>query len=787
MADLSQRIETLKQQVSKLADRAENSDVSDEVTQLERTVRELMADAKNTPYEKQAQALFTEIARLNAPTSQTTATIRGLIRRARIRIEIAGDDDDIDEAIDILAEALALNPTDDDTIALLQEAANHTQQAAQRVGDLFRQHGVDAPARPTPELPPEPSSTPSSSTTADDAPMPPRYTTAQPARQTSQQSAVPTGDTVEALSTELTQAYYAGDYQQTIEIANRLLAKQPNNPTAQDYRQKSEDNLIRGVVPDHRIPFDARVSFNRANSLVRAGNYEEAERLYREARDLAERNGILSWKDAEQAMLDIQDLALARELLNEGDRLMAADNWQEAIRKYEGALRVVPNDPQGEERLETVRKVQQDADQVSVQLNMLSGSLAEQASQLQNIMAILARARQLLPSSQRLSALQSDANNRLAAIKNQISDQAEGALNRAQNTTTVDEKLLLSQEAQRMLELGVELDPGDTRMSDLMTQVRAMTGEMQRAKQMVERASSMIAQNFDAELSQARGMLAELRDHAQDERYRITVNELFSRYMERAEVALEDGDISEAQTWIDSMHEEPFRLLGRRAELMRLENQVRGTRVRNRLIVAGAIGGIIIILGLLVLITRPQWEPIVNPPPTETPTVTLTPSNTPTPTNTGTPTYTSTPTVTPSETPTATWTVTPSLTVTPSETPTHTNTPTHTSTPTSTPTASNTPTATSTPTITPTPLELCIVEIPIGTRANVRSQPDIGAAIIGVLPQGTRANVYQQRLDDNDDVWYQIEARIDDAFTRGWIRSDLAEAIGERPCPPVPF
>src|SRR5690606_41292930 len=98
-------------------------------------------------------------------------------------------------------------------------------------------------------------------------------------------------------------------------------------PTALEYRQKAEDNLIRGVVPDHRIPFDARVAYNRANSLVRAGNYDEAERLYREARDLAERSGIARWKAAEQALLDIQDLALARELLNGGDRLVAADDW----------------------------------------------------------------------------------------------------------------------------------------------------------------------------------------------------------------------------------------------------------------------------------------------------------------------------------------------------------------------------------------------------------------------------------------------------------------------------
>lgn len=66
---------------------------------------------------------------------------------------------------------------------------------------------------------------------------------------------------VDELISDLTQSYYAGDYQQTVDLANRILTHQPGNPTALEYRQKAEDNLIRGVVPDHRIPFDARVAY----------------------------------------------------------------------------------------------------------------------------------------------------------------------------------------------------------------------------------------------------------------------------------------------------------------------------------------------------------------------------------------------------------------------------------------------------------------------------------------------------------------------------------------------
>lgn len=800
MVDLVKRIEALRQAIGDVASRSQTQDVSSDVAQLERAARELLSDSKNTAYESQVQSLFAEVARISAPTSQTHAALRGLLRRARIRIEIAGDDDDIDEAIDILSEAIAINPADADVIALLQQAATKTPQAGQRVSDMFKQYGVESsipsPEPPTtaPEPPPFTTQTPSIRQTDEVPPVrktdsseivPPRFQNNQPAtgfRKTDEVPAVNGEGEAEFLMSELTQSYYAGDYHQTIEIANRLLTLQPANATAKDYREKSEDNLIRGVVPDHRIPFDARVSFNRANSLVRAGNYEEAERLYREARDLAERGGILSWKDAEQALLDIQDLALARELLHEGDRLMASDSWTDAIRKYEGALRVVPNDPQADERLETARRVQQDADQIAVQLNTVGGSLREQATQLQNVLSIITRARQLLPNSQRLGGLQSDANSRMSNLKNQIAEQSESALTRARNASAIDERLLLSNEALRLLELGVELDPSDGRLSALTSEARAMSGESQRGKQMIERASSMIAQNFDGELAQARGMLAELKDLAQDDRYRITVNELFSRFMERAEVALEDGEIGEAEGWIEVMYDDPFRLLGRRTELSRIENQIRRIKNRNRVIAGGAIIGLILLLALLAIATRPQWEPIVNPPPTHTPSIT------PTPTETFTPTATHTSTATPTDTATPTETFTPTATETPTATATETETPTPTYTPTETYTPTATPTYTETPTITPTPIELCIVETQLnGPRIYMRRESNQQSSILSIIEPGTRLNVYEQERDASGSIWYLVEERSSGGtFARGWIRSDGAEMVGSRVCSPVP-
>lgn len=812
MTDLQARLDSLRQALEsarQLSDAAEQARV---LASLERQTRELLADAKNTPYETSAQGFFAEVARVAANPSSAaassgdggsggvpapaSATVRGLVRRARIRIEIAGDDDDIDEAIDILSEAVALNPADGEVISLLQTAARHDGQAAKRVSDLFTRYNVNAPVNPAAAAP-DANERPSGGS----VPPPPRYQTSagyppperelrenrpgERGRRTTSTFAAYGGDAdVDEWMSDLTQAYYAGDYQLSVEVANKILTQQPGNPTALEYRQKAEDNLIRGVVPDHRIPFDARVAYNRAKSLERAGNYDDAERLYREARDLAERSGILSWKDAEQAMLDIQDLALARELLSDGDRLLATDNWGEALRKYEGALRVVPNDPQAEERIETIRRVQQDTDQAAVQMSMLSGTLAEQAAQLRNVMAILARVRQLLPNSVRVAQLQADANNRLSGIKAQINDQVQNALSRANNAISLEERLSLSNEALRMLEVGVELDPADTKISELMMEMRGITSEAQRARQVIERAAALIAQNFDTEITQARTMLSGLREIAQDDRYRAVVNDLLNRYMERAEFALEDGDLAEAQNWLEAMREEPFRILGRRSEVARLESAIRRQRQGNRARWLLLVGGVIIILGVTAMATRATWEPVLFPPP---PTATLTPSITPTATETFTPSMTPTATDTPTNTPTPTNTATPTETFTPSLTPTATDTATPTDTPTPTETPSATPTQTYTPSITPTPEILCqlIVSNLEGTR--LRSQPSTASAMLTPLEQGQPLNALNQEIGADNRIWYRVEIEIDGLRVTGYVREDNVRTQVGSVCPtPTP-
>lgn len=796
MATLQQQIAEVRRRLQSLPADARAA----EITPLEADARALLTSAKNTPYEEEAKSLFAEIAKRGVPVATESSTQRTVLRRARIRMEMASGDDDVDEAIDILAGALDQDPKNPEILALLRQAANFTAQHDARVRDLLKRYGL------TLDQPNLPNTSPAlASSYAEEPP-----TTAEIVEDDETAANLPpvlspstlmstyppisaSGSSAEVLLAEVAQAYYAGDYQRTVEAANRVLATQPDNATALDYRQKAEDNLIRGIVPDHRIPFDARVAYNRANSLVRAGNYEEAERLYREARDLAERSGITSWKDAEQALLEIQDLALARELLADGDRLLAGDDLVNALRKYEGALRVVPSDPVAQERIDLVKKLQDQIDKASVQLNMMSGSLTDRVANLQNVLNLLATLRQTLPSSQRLQSMVNEAERRLHSIKAQLVDQGKAAFSRIDGVTALEEKTRLAQEAVKLLETAAGIDPGDAEANAAVQSARQAEAQMSEARQIIERASALIAQNFDNELAQARTMLSGLRTFAQDPRYRMLVTDLMARHMERIEAAIDQRDVPTAERWLALAKDEPFRMLGRRSELLQLEDEIRKIQQGRTL----RTGGILVFVAAILLtgcfLTRATWyEPLVlliNPPthtPTPTPTNTLTPTATFTETPTFTPTLTPSVTLTPTDTFTPSATFTNTFTFTPSFTPTETFTPTFTFTPSITPTETftpsitNTPTFTFTPSITPTPEILCVVVVAY-EQAYLRVSPAPNARIASSVVRQDKLDVLRQVIGDDSKVWYYVTFRNKDAVVQGYIISDRVSPLTDCP------
>lgn len=832
MSDLRIALDELREAIEALP----SHPTGDDIRELEKEARTLLTQSKNTPFEDEARELFSQLARMEKPSSggAESGQVRSLLRRARIRIEIAGDDHDFDEAIDILAQALDLDPENAETHELLLQASQRSTQHAVKVQGLVDRYGLELEESPSSEVQQDSFA----------ASLPPRSaaTSSEPTLNASNADE-------EGLLTEVASTYYAGDYERTVDLANRLLATDPDNVQANDYRQKAEDNLMRGAVPDHRIPFDARVAYNRANSLVRAGNYDEAQRLYREAREIAERAGIQSWKDVEQALLEIQDLALARELLADGDRLLAADDWSGALSKYEGALRVVPNDPEAEDRVGLVRKVQEQFDQASVQLSMATGTLTERAENLVDLLNMLANIRQTLPGSSRLQQMMQETNTRILNVKTQLVSQGESALARIEAASAIEEKYRLAHEARGVYQSAVELDPSDAKATAGLRQAEQISAELNEGRQVMERSAALMAQNFDNELAQARQMLAGLRHNAQDPRYRMLVGDLLARHIERVEMAIDRKDIETANRWLATCKEDPFRILGRRTEILRLEDEIRSLqqgRLFRRLLV---VAGVLLIVVVLIFFT---WDSGVGAVlfPTDTPlpppTSTASPTTTGTATNTATTTPTATETPLPPEQQTATEdalvtfaaetqaaiaaqtsteqriqldqeetirainltassdafnsqnTITAAartqqasetnvaLTEVAQATRNWNNTQTATNRP-----PSNTPRPTNTPTLRPSPTEqqsICIISNPGPDGVNIRLRRTTGAGgtQIGTMEARTTAAVYavERGIDDPQTIWYQVQIEDDDGeIIEGWVSATVVDDIQGFECP----
>ena len=351
---------------------------------------------------------------------------------------------------------------------------------------------------------------------------------------------------------------------------------------------------------------------------------------------------------------------------------------------------------------------------------------------------------------------------------------------------------LLMNAAIKLLELGLELDPNDSTFLRNADAGRATCrADISRAQQSIRRAQALVSQNFDAELTQARQMLAEMAaDYAQDERFRATVNDLFSRYLERAEEALQAGNNREARTWLDAMRDDPFRILGRRADISRIDGILRRRRNRGRLVILvvllmiGGVGGAI---GFM------NREPIENfiganffPTSTFTPTATLTPTITATPTMT----------FTPSDTPTATehgnkyadshphlYANSYLHAIQYADAYQHAHADRN--------ALQHADRATSTPTFTATPVELCQVVVLNTNSIRVRSRPTnrAGTPIVGWLGTGTVAPVLKLEREERNPtgpVWYFIQVNVDDANLEGWIRSDIVSNVIGSECPEIP-
>jgi tetratricopeptide (TPR) repeat protein len=277
---------------------------------------------------------------------------------------------------------------------------------------------------------------------------------------------------VQAMQARMIQAYYRGYYQDAIDLCASILRVDPSHTVAKEYQVKAKDYLERGVVPDTRIPRDARFSYNRGLSLKRAGQYREAETYFTDALDIAKTEaGIDRWADAERELGELNDLILQKDLVQRGDGLAAQGEWDEAVEVYQNALSVMAS-PSIRKKLRQAERAGQTYRKIASHVQIVAGSLADQAEQLRLLREDLVDARKRWPESPKFRALTAKVDARLHDIGVTLKERGARALADSRSARHVDARLRLIRAGLRSLEAAGRLLPEDVHIDRLIMEGR---------------------------------------------------------------------------------------------------------------------------------------------------------------------------------------------------------------------------------------------------------------------------------------------------------------------------
>jgi hypothetical protein len=738
-SELKLQLDELRQEKENLGPNPDKQDIQD----LEERAQELLNSTQRTMLNEDAIALLREISKLDRqtaappspPLSPSVDTER-LLRGARVRIRTAGTPTDLRDALDKLRQVLDAEPENDKAYSHLEELVEKNEDFEGDVEKLlvkFEDRAYRAAEALKQIRKPD-----------SDSEVSPLFT-----RDKSPPSGVVSGTDsstsleIEELISRLEDQYYLGEYRESIELCHKIQLLDPENSIAKDYLHKAEARLEEGYVPETKIPARARMAYNKGLSAKRAGMYREAQNLFNEAQRIAESEGIDRWGDIERALIDIEDLVLAKRLENEADELAKQDKWEEALPKYEGALEL-KGFPRTEKKYGALKKVIRTYRETGVRLSTLSGSLTDIARQLSEMRNELSEARAYWAESIKLGELwaQVDARSRETGVR--LQERGENLLDQARSARTINDRLRFTDEALRYLETGRDLLSDDPRIDTLLLQAITEEERAQNIKDLLEDTERLLSQRdasgIDEALTKLQTVADEFSDYIKDPRYRSLLAKLQRYLLEQVEGELDSSkpNLSYARTQLEKVRSNLFRPLGRVPEIRHLEERIekrqRALRMRQfRPYILAAGAGVAILI--LIFATRGAWEPIVNPPPT--------------------PTFTVTPTFTPTNTPT----ITP------------------------TPTNTSTPTPTSIPSPTPQ-TELCLGVTKSGSRYYVYPNPDRDSSYLGTVAPQVRVRILDQTRDKGGALWYKIDYGDEDTQQIGWIPAQFVIEVTD--CPRLP-
>jgi tetratricopeptide (TPR) repeat protein len=387
---------------------------------------------------------------------------------------------------------------------------------------------------------------------------------------------------IRRLQNYMLDVFHAGEYKETLKTCAAILDLDPNNSQAIEYREKAEDFIERGVVPDSKLPLDARTAFGRGVSAMRAGIYEQAQSYFESAIEIAkEEGGIENWGDAKRALVQIDRWITAKNFIEEGDKKFSEGLWVEALSQYELSLKSRedpytqkevkdssereralhdPKDPYNTHRkYELITKLLRFEHELEEELRVLQVGLVKQAEYLGNNHQLLLESRNYLPASSKLNALIEKVQSRIAKVSTELQRQIEDVYHQVPSAHTLDERIRLL----RQIRVYLSAMEGITTVDEeIQYNVKRLWEQAFSALSRFRQATQWLAPPIEeGDLGAIRLFLNTFSYYILDSRYQRILSNYIYECLNYCEIAQVDAQWETADEWLqkaESIHDTVF-------------------------------------------------------------------------------------------------------------------------------------------------------------------------------------------------------------------------------------
>ena len=136
-------------------------------------------------------------------------------------------------------------------------------------------------------------------------------------------------------------AFYAGRYQEAINLYEQVLRIEPNWVRARENMDKAREYLQTGRIPASSLPAEAGIQFGKANSAFKVMNYARAKDLYDEVKGILKEAGIERFKEGQEFEAALNDALEAKEAYRGGLQSIQEGRWDEGLNQITMAAELV--------------------------------------------------------------------------------------------------------------------------------------------------------------------------------------------------------------------------------------------------------------------------------------------------------------------------------------------------------------------------------------------------------------------------------------------------------------